>query len=329
MNSWYKKNMQFVPVCVPSLASSEIFVLKEWQVREGMWLLAGQPVATLISGVEEIPVFAPQSGSLAGVHHHPGEVLLAGAVIGWIQQSDYTSGDYDPDAVLVYGGGGHGQVLLELIRQAGHFRLVGVVDDRLSRGETLLGVPVLGGAECLAEWRRKGVGLAVNGVGGIGNPLAREGVFTQLEQAGYFFPTLVHPRALVEPAAILHPGAQVLAMAYVGPCVEVGFGSLINVGAIASHHCRLGRVTNLSPGATLAGGVSLGDYTQVGMQATINVNIRIGKHCLIGNGATVKADVPDGTRVRAGHIWPPLHSSSQSGGTYVSQDSPANSPAEP
>ncbi len=320
--------MHSVPVCAPALPAPGQFVLKALHVREGAWLSAGQPVATLTSGTKEHTVIASQAGCIAGLHHQPGDVLLGGAVIGWIQQNEFIhSGDFDPDAVLVYGGGGHGQVLLELIRQAGRFRLAGVVDDRLPRGDFLLGVPVLGSGECLTEWRQKGVALAVNGVGGIGNPMAREGVFTQLEQAGFFFPALVHPRALVEPAATLHPGVQVLALAYVGPCVEVGFGSLLNVGAIASHHCRLGRVTNLSPGATLAGGVSLGDYTQIGMNATVNVNLNIGRHCLIGNGATVKADVPDGTRIRAGHIWPPLHSTTQSGGTHVSQESPTNSPA--
>ncbi|MBI4929104.1 MAG: 2,3,4,5-tetrahydropyridine-2,6-dicarboxylate N-acetyltransferase, partial [Anaerolineae bacterium] len=65
-----------------------------------------------------------------------------------------------------------------------------------------------------------------------------------------------------------------------------------------------GRVTNLSPGAALAGHVVVEDLAQIGMNATVNLHVRIGAGCIIGNGATVKADVPAGTRVWAGSTWP-------------------------
>jgi acetyltransferase-like isoleucine patch superfamily enzyme len=55
----------------------------------------------------------------------------------------------------------------------------------------------------------------------------------------------------------------------------------------------------------VAGDAVIGDFTQVGMNATINIGVRVGRECLIGNGATIKKDMPDGTRVYAGAIWPP------------------------
>ncbi|MCX8024552.1 MAG: hypothetical protein N3A60_05075, partial [Thermanaerothrix sp.] len=103
--------------------------------------------------------------------------------------------DFDPTALVLYGGGGHGKVLIELIQALGMYRLVGIIDDGLSVGEQVLGVPVLGGAEVLPQLYQQGVRLAVNGVGGIGRPEVRWRVFETLLQAGLNCPALVHPAA--------------------------------------------------------------------------------------------------------------------------------------
>jgi acetyltransferase-like isoleucine patch superfamily enzyme len=57
----------------------------------------------------------------------------------------------------------------------------------------------------------------------------------------------------------------------------------------------------------IAGDAVIGDFTQMGMNATINIGVKVGRMCLIGNGATIKNNVPDGTRVHAGTVWPPFH----------------------
>ncbi len=208
-------------------------------------------------------------------------------------------------SIVLYGGGGHGKALIDLLRALGTFNLLGIVDDRLPDTETVLGVPVLGTAAMLPQLRDQGISLAVNGVGGIGNPDARAAVFERLERHGFSFPVLVHPSVVMEPSAVLDPGVQVFPLAYVGTESTVGFGTVINIGAIVSHECRLGRVVNLSPGATLAGRVTVGDYTQIGMRATVNQDLAIGERVRIGNSATVKSDVSDYTIIYAGTVYPP------------------------
>ena len=205
--------------------------------------------------------------------------------------------------IVVYGGGGHGKAVIELARACG-YHVAALVDDRLPAGTLVLDAPVRGRADCLAALRAEGLALAANAVGGIGNPALRAKVFERLAAEGFSFPALVHPRAFVEPSAQIEPGAQVLALAYIGSAARIGFGSVINAGAIVSNDCALGRITNLSPGAALAGGVQIGDLSQVGMNATVNVNLSVGVNCIIGNAAAVKADVPAGTRIRAGEPWP-------------------------
>jgi sugar O-acyltransferase (sialic acid O-acetyltransferase NeuD family) len=211
---------------------------------------------------------------------------------------------FDAQAIVVYGGGGHGKTLVDLLRRLNTYRIVGIVDDGIPAGTVIMGLPVLGGVEALPELYQQGVRLAVNAVGGIGNLASRVRVFQRLAEAGFVCPALAHPSAVVEASAVLAPGVQVFAQAYVGSEARVGFGSIVNTGAIVSHDCVLGDYVNLSPGAILAGEVQVGPGTLVGMGATVNLQVKIGAGARIGNGATVKADVPEKGIVKAGSIWP-------------------------
>ena len=211
---------------------------------------------------------------------------------------------FDPTALVIYGGGGHGKALIDLVRVLGTYRIVGVVDDGLAQGTQIMGVPVLGGAETLAELYAQGIRLAVNAVGGIGNIATRVQVFEALLQAGFNCPVLVHPTAFVEASATLAPGTQVFPHAYVGSEAQVDFGAIVNTGAIVSHDCVLGAYANVAPGAMLAGAVQIGRGALIGMGATVNLSVLVGDNAKVGNGATVKADVPENGIVRAGTIWP-------------------------
>ena len=205
---------------------------------------------------------------------------------------------------MIFGGGGHGKTLIELLRALHTYRLVGVVDDGMHSGDTVLDVPVLGGAEVLPDLYAQGVRLAVNAVGGIGNVSVRIRVFQKLSQAGFVCPALVHPAAFVEPSAYLSPGVQVFAHAYIGSAARLGFGCIVNTGAIVSHDCILGDYANISPGAMLAGEVQIGSSVLIGMGATVNLRVKVGATARIGNGSTVKEDVPEKSIVRAGALWP-------------------------
>lgn len=210
----------------------------------------------------------------------------------------------DERSLIIYGGGGHGKALIDLLRSIGKYQIAGIVDDAMPPGSLVMGVPVLGGGGLLGELRRQGIGLAVNAVGGIGSAAVRVRVFEKLQQAGFTFPAVVHPIAWVEASASLSPGVQVFPFAYIGSEVHVGFGSIVNTGAIISHDCRIADFANISPGAILAGGVQIGERALVGMGTTINLQVQVGAGARIGNSAVVKQHVPENGLVRAGAIWP-------------------------
>jgi acetyltransferase EpsM len=207
-------------------------------------------------------------------------------------------------SLIIYGGGGHGKSLIELIRAEGKFEIAGVVDDGQITGGKLLGVPWLGGQEVLAAIRQKGIRKAVNAVGGISSIQMRIDVFERLIAADFTFPAIIHPSAVLEDSCAIKEGSQIFPLAYVGSSVKVGFGCIINTGVILSHDCAIEDYVNISPGAILAGSVRVGRGTLIGMGVTINLDVQIGTKVRIGNSATVKTDVPDGTVVHAGSVWP-------------------------
>lgn len=212
--------------------------------------------------------------------------------------------DIDPAKLLVYGAGGHGKSVIELVRAAGGYDVIGVIDDGLAAGTRVLDLEVLGPAERLRELRQQGIGLAINAVGGIGDIRSRVGVFDRLTAAGFRCPTVVHPTAYVEPSAELGAGVQIFPQAYVGSQARLGFGVIVNTAAVVSHDCDIQDYVNLAPGSLLAGAVTVGDRTLIGMGVTVNLEVVIGALSRVGNSAVVKADVPPNAVVPAGAVWP-------------------------
>lgn len=302
---------------IPKMMEEPGFWLAALLVQEGQLVHKGEALARLEGKEQHLELESPEDGYVVGLHAVAGQIIHAGQVLCYIcsQPSIALSSPgprlslpgwqiFDPTALIIFGGGGHGKTVIDLVRAMGNYRIVGIIDDHLPEGSEVLGVPVLGGSKELAEWHNRGVRLAVNAVGGIGSVSVRIKIFDILANAGFYCPTLVHPSAVVERSATLDAGVQVFAHAYVGSAARVGFGTVINTSAIVHHDCVVGQVVNLSPGATLAGNVRLENYVQIGMCATVNLQVTVGERSLLGNGCTVKANVPAGTRVRAGTIWP-------------------------
>ncbi len=212
--------------------------------------------------------------------------------------------NFDPVEIIVYGGGGHGKSVIDLIHAQGTFHIHGVVDDGLDIGASVMGIPVVGNSQILGELYKQGIRQAVNAVGGIGDISSRIRVFQLLAKSGFVCPPVVHPSAVIESSVKPSAGVQVFPHAYVGSEVNLGFGVIVNTGAVVSHDCDLDDYANISPGAILAGAVRIGKGTLIGMGVTVNLGVVIGENVRVGNGATVKSQVTDNSIVRAGMIWP-------------------------
>jgi sugar O-acyltransferase (sialic acid O-acetyltransferase NeuD family) len=207
-------------------------------------------------------------------------------------------------AIIIYGAGGHAKSVMEIVLQNGDFSIAGIIDDNDHlTGTSVLNIPVLGTGEILADLVERGVTLAANGVGGILNIAIRIDIFRSLEQAGLSTPSLIHPRATIEPSSKVSYGVQIFANAYIGSEAVLHDKCMVNTNAVVSHDCEIGSYSHIAPGALLAGHVHVGEKTLIGMGVTTTIGIRIGSGVRIGNGAIILADVPDNMIIQAGRYW--------------------------
>jgi len=195
--------------------------------------------------------------------------------------------------LILLGAGGHARVVLELLRAAGGFEVLGLVDSR-GGGGFVGGVPILGGEDTLPRLRAEGIAAAMVA---IGDNAARERLGDVLLALAFGLPSAVHPAALVAPSARLGPGAVIMARAVLGTDTAVAALGLVNTGAILDHDGVLRRAAHLAPGSTLAGGVRVGARALVGVGASVAPGIGIGADAVVGAGAAVVEDVPEGARV--------------------------------
>jgi len=210
---------------------------------------------------------------------------------------------YSDKNILIYGAGGHAKAVMEMVQAIGTFQIAGILDDKVQPGTQVLDIPVLGSRDVLPQLILRGLRQAANGVGGILDINIRVRLFELMEKSGLTFPSLNHPRATVEPSALLEDGVQVFANAYVGSSAILHSRCMVNTNAVVSHDCQVGSYTHIAPGALLAGHVHVGDRTLVGMGVTTAIGIKIGNGVRIGNGAVIYADVPDRSIIPAGKVW--------------------------
>lgn len=194
--------------------------------------------------------------------------------------------------IIGLGAGGHAKVVIEILQLIGNYELVGLLDPIQELWDIeVLGVPVLGADDLLAELYDQGVRWAFIGLGTVGNSQSRVKLYERICQQGFRLVQAIHPQAIISPSVQMGDGPTVMAGSVINAKAVLGNDVIINTGAIVEHDCLLGDHVHIATGAQLAGGVKIGDCTHIGMGASIRQGITIGSGVVVGAGAVVVKDV--------------------------------------
>ncbi|MEW6679862.1 MAG: acetyltransferase [bacterium] len=191
------------------------------------------------------------------------------------------------DKILIFGAGGHGKVVLDILLE-NRTNVSGFLDeDNRKIGKKINGFEVLGDWSYLEG--KSYVKIAL----GIGNNEARWKVYHKTKSLGVGVISAIHPKAIISQDVKMGEGIVVMPGAVVNPGAVLENGVVVNTGATVDHDCYLEQFCQIWPGAHLAGTVKVGGFSYIGTGASVIQNIKIGKNVIIGAGAAVISDIPD------------------------------------
>jgi sugar O-acyltransferase (sialic acid O-acetyltransferase NeuD family) len=196
--------------------------------------------------------------------------------------------------ILLVGAGGHAAACVDVIEADGRFTVAGLVGAAAEVGKRVLGYPVLGTDDDLADLVGR-YSSALVAVGHIQTPEPRIRLFEQLQKLGCALPLIVSSLARVSRHATLGAGTIVMHGAVVNAGAVVGCNCIINSQALVEHDAVIADHCHIATAAVINGGVHVGAGTFVGSNATVRQSVRIGERCLIGMGDVLLADCESGT----------------------------------
>jgi UDP-perosamine 4-acetyltransferase len=197
------------------------------------------------------------------------------------------------DPYVILGAGGHAAVLIDALLSAGAKPPLGALcPDAGLWGQKILGAPILGDDDLLAELASGAAKAFAVGVGSVGDTRLRRRLFELGLRNGLKPLFIRHPTAIVAPSSTHGAGFQLLAGAIVGARATIGRNVLINTRAVVEHDCHLDDHVHVATGAILCGAARVGEGAHVGAGAVVNQGVAIGEGAIIGAGAVVVRDAP-------------------------------------
>lgn len=197
--------------------------------------------------------------------------------------------------LAILGAGGHGRVVLDILRAAGKHEVVAFVDSNPAlNGRRVDGVAVVGGMDQLQHLKSQGVS---GGIVAIGDNGIRRYFAEAVAKGGLHLVNAVHPSAQIASTARLGRDVVVAAGAVVCAHCQIGDSVILNTGCIVDHESMIGTGAHVCPGVRLAGHVTVESGSFIGIGATVIQNVRVGFDAVIGAGAVVIRDVDPMTTV--------------------------------
>ncbi len=192
--------------------------------------------------------------------------------------------------IIIYGAGGQGRVVLDILRSRKDVVTLGFLDSNADlHGSTMDGLPIMGDIASVSMLLSAYQDLSA--IVAIGDNQARLDIARQLRARTIPLANAIHPRAFVAPSAIVGDNVTIAPGAMICAHARIGNDVIINTGAIVEHENIIEDGVHIAPGAKLAGRVIVERGAFVGIGATVIGNLRIGTSAVVGAGAVVLHDI--------------------------------------
>ena len=205
--------------------------------------------------------------------------------------------DISSKKLVLAGGGGHALSIADSLRAMGTWDEIVMTDRDIPSGSVVCGIKVAGGDDMLPALFSDGFTDLFISVGSIKDTSVRRSIYEKAKAAGFSFPQIIDPSAVIAGDVAAAPGVFAGKRAVINTGSVIGRFAIINTGAVIEHECSIGDFAHISIGAVVCGGCSIGNDVLIGANSTVIQGVRIGDNSIVGAGALVLADVPADTTV--------------------------------
>lgn len=190
--------------------------------------------------------------------------------------------------LVVIGAGGHAACIAEVACSAGY--QIKCFVDRSKVTEAFLGFPVIGAISELSDINAYLYCIA------IGDNAARERVYREIKHAHLeiIFPSLVHKSAVISRNVVIGEGAVVMPNACIGPSARVGAFCVFGSNSSVDHDCVIDDFASVGMGVSTGGNVQIGFRSVLAIGAVVKHGVRIGKDTVLGANSYLNQSLGDG-----------------------------------
>jgi sugar O-acyltransferase (sialic acid O-acetyltransferase NeuD family) len=199
-----------------------------------------------------------------------------------------------PSLVLI-GAGGHALACIDAIEQEGIYEIAGLVGLPREVGDKFFGYEVIASDTQLGELVDQFQSALIS-IGQIQTAEHRIRLFSQAQDVGFAFPTVISPTAYVSPRANIGIGTVVMHGAIINAGATVGKNCIINSNSLVEHDSYVADHCHVSTGAILNGNTYINSGSFIGSRAVIKEGISIGANSIVGMGLTVRHNVANKTK---------------------------------
>lgn len=184
--------------------------------------------------------------------------------------------------------------IIELIQRINNFNILGVIDNY--RSGDYFDIPIIGRDDDIELLRKSYKHAEVTIT--LDDTNLKEKLYWLYKNADFHFAKLISPDAYVSKFTKIDEGVIIQRGVNIGPSVEIGICSKINVYANIMHDGIIGKFCTIAPNAVTLGYVQIGDNVFIGAHSTLLPHVVIGNKSVVGAGAVVTKNVPDNTIVK-------------------------------
>ncbi|QWF33142.1 MULTISPECIES: NeuD/PglB/VioB family sugar acetyltransferase [unclassified Pseudoalteromonas] len=165
--------------------------------------------------------------------------------------------------LILVGGGGHCRSCIDVIESTKEFKIIGILDEGLARGDSIYEYKCIGNDMDIAELSSKDYYFLVC-IGQIYSSAIREKCFSLIKKYNGKLATVISPRAWVAKGATIGEGTIIMHDALVNAGAAIGTNCIINTKSLIEHDAIIDNNCHISTGAIVNGGARVGSSSFVG-----------------------------------------------------------------